>query len=230
MVGGDRACADPCRRHAWAFLQYVLGFRQLGCEVLYVEHLDAKDCIDAAWQPARFAESANVAMFTAGRPLRPAYERGTARTRRGRRDRDVTPRRPRLGRWRDVFVNLSGRFHLHEVMRAARRRVYVDLDPGFTQIWQGKYGVDMNLPGHDAYVTVGLNVGRPDCRVPTLDLPWRGLCPPVVRSQWRPLEQVGDAYTTVADWRGYSPIEWDGTGTGRRPTNSALHRAPSARP
>jgi hypothetical protein len=23
----------------------------------------------------------------------------------------------------------------------------VDLDPGFTQIWQARYGVDMNLPG-----------------------------------------------------------------------------------
>src|SRR5215471_17828063 len=48
---------------AWAFLQYVLGFRQLGCEVLYVEHLDAKDCIDATWQPAPFASSANAAAF-----------------------------------------------------------------------------------------------------------------------------------------------------------------------
>ena len=50
---------------SWAFLQYVLGFRQLGCEVLYLEHLDAKDCIDEQWQPAPFATSANAAVFTA---------------------------------------------------------------------------------------------------------------------------------------------------------------------
>ena len=111
----------------------------------------------------------------------------------------------------DLFVNLSGRFHLRDVMRAARRRVYVDLDPGFTQIWQAQYGVDMNLAGHDAYVTVGLNLGRADCRVPTLGLPWRPLCPPVVRRpNGAPLDEVGDAYTTVADWRGYAPIEWEG--------------------
>ena len=212
MVGGAIAHAPiHAGGYTWTFLQYVLGFRQLGCEVLYVEHLDAKDCIDAAWQPARFAESANVAVFTA------LLDRYDLRASAALIERDGEgaigmPRRAVLD-WAggaDVFVNLSGRFHLHEVMRAARRRVYVDLDPGFTQIWQAKYGADMNLPGHDAYVTVGLNVGRPDCPVPTLDLPWRGLCPPVVRSQWRPLEGVGDSYTTVADWRGYSPIEWEG--------------------
>jgi hypothetical protein len=51
--------------YAWVFLQYLLGFRQLGCEVLYVEHLDAKDCIDGAWQPTAFSSSINVAVFEA---------------------------------------------------------------------------------------------------------------------------------------------------------------------
>jgi len=212
MVGGAIAHAPiNAGGYTWAFLQYVLGFRQLGCEVLYVEHLDAKDCIDAAWQPIDFAESANVALFTAMIDRYGLHGGAALLEREG--EGAVGLSRHAVLDWArdaDVFVNLSGRFHLHEVMRAARRRVYVDLDPGFTQIWQARYGVDMNLPGHDAYITVGLNIGRPDCRVPTLDLAWHALCPPVVRSQWRPLDEVGDAYTTVADWRGYSPIEWEG--------------------
>lgn len=28
--------------YAWAFLQYVLGFRRLGFETYYVEHIEAK--------------------------------------------------------------------------------------------------------------------------------------------------------------------------------------------
>ena len=215
IVGGGIA-RSPINAggYTWAFLQYVLGFRQLGCEVLYVEHLDAKDCIDTDWQPVVFDRSANVAMFSA---LSARYDLdGHAALLQREGDGSVGLSRRAVLEWAgsaDLFVNLSGRFHLHEIMRGARRRVYVDLDPGFTQIWQARYGVDMNLPGHDAYATVGLNIGQPDCPVPTLDLPWRPLCPPVVRSQWRPYGEpgeAGEAYTTVADWRGYAPIEWNG--------------------
>lgn len=195
----------------WAFLQYVLGFRQLGCEVLYVEHLDRAECIDADWRPAAFATSANAAMFTALSARYRLHDRAALLLRDG--DEWVGLPRREVEAWAagaDLFVNLSGRFHLAEILRAPRRRVYVDLDPGFTQIWQAQYGADMNLAGHDAYVSVGLNLGRADCRVPTLGLPWRPLCPPVVRAEWQPSKEMGDAYTTVADWRGYSPIEWDG--------------------
>jgi hypothetical protein len=195
----------------WAFLQYVLGFRQLGCEVLYVEHLDAKDCVDAQWRRAPFGESANAALFEA-LVARYALQDGAALLQRDG-DAAIGLSQREVLAWADgadLLVNLSGRFHLREVLRAVRRRVYVDLDPGFTQIWQAQYGADMNLPGHDAYVSVGLNLGRTDCPVPTLDLSWRPLCPPVVLGEWCPLAEVGRTYTTVADWRGYAPIEWRG--------------------
>lgn len=197
--------------YTWLFLQYVLGFRQLGCEVLYVEHLDAKDCIDRHWRPAPFAASANAALFSALVERYGLAGDAALLQRDGEAWFGVSPRD--VLEWADdadLFVNLSGRFHLREIMRAARRRVYVDLDPGFTQIWQAAYGADMNLAGHDTYVSVGLNLGKADCRVPTLGLSWRTLRPPVVRGQWRPLGDAGAAYTTVADWRGYAPIEWDG--------------------
>jgi hypothetical protein len=198
--------------YTWLFLQYVLGFLQLGCEVLYVEHLDARDCIDTDWHAAPFAASANAALF---RALCERYGLGDGAAllqRDGEGWMGLSHRE--VLAWADgadLFVNLSGRFHLRDIMRAARRRVYVDLDPGFTQIWQARYGADMNLPGHDAHVSVGLNLGGAGCGVPTLGLRWRAIRPPVVRSHWRPLQAVGEAYTTVADWRGYAPIEWEGT-------------------
>jgi hypothetical protein len=197
--------------NTWAFLQYVLGFRRLGCEVLYVEHVDAADCIDADWQRAPFVHSVNAAVMRALIERHSLHGQAALLLRDGAAAVGLSLEEVRA--WADgadLLVNLSGRFHLRDVMRAVRRRVYVDLDPGFTQIWQAQYGSDMNLAGHDAYVTVGLNLGRGDCPVPTLDLPWRTICPPVVRAEWRPVEAVGAAYTTVADWRGYAPIEWDG--------------------
>jgi len=195
--------------YVWSFLQYVLGFRALGCDVLYVEHIETKDCIDRAWQPASFGDSANVAMF---RTLiaRHGLDAALLLT-----DGDAYVGRPRaeVREWvagADLLVNLSGRFHLRDVMDGARRRAYVDLDPGFTQIWQAQYGVDMNLAGHETHFSVGLNLGHADCPIPTLGLTWHPLLPPVVLAEWTPIGPPSARYTTVADWRGYAPVEWQG--------------------
>ncbi|HUI25095.1 MAG TPA: hypothetical protein VL403_03335, partial [Candidatus Kryptonia bacterium] len=51
--------------NAWAFLQYVLGFRALGIETYYVEHLEAKSCWDAQWSLVPFAHSVNAQYFAA---------------------------------------------------------------------------------------------------------------------------------------------------------------------
>jgi hypothetical protein len=197
--------------YTWAFLQYILGLRRLGHQVLYVEELNAAHCVDDDWRPAPFARSANVRSFEAVLVRHGLQDCASLLLRDA--DEHVEMSRADVHRWvdgADLLVNLSGRLHLAEVQRAVRRRVYVDLDPGFTQIWAAQYGVDMNLAGHDAYATVGLNIGRPDCPVPTLDLSWRPLPAPVVLEEWQPAEWGDGAYTTVADWRGYAPVEWQG--------------------
>lgn len=102
------------------------------------------------------------------------------------------------------------------VLGAARRRLYLDLDPGFVQIWQEQYGVDMNLRHHDVYVTVGLNLSAADCPLPTCGIDWQATLPPVVLDEWTTTAPAGTNYTTVADWRGYSPVEWRGVWYGQK--------------
>jgi hypothetical protein len=91
-----------------------------------------------------------------------------------------------------------------------RRRIYLDMDPGYSQIWQEQYGFDMNLSDHDVYVTVGLNLGKPDCPLPTCGIDWQSTLPPVVITEWSTVQPPGKGYSTVADWRGFSPVEWGG--------------------
>ncbi len=203
--------------NAWAFLQYVLGFRHLGFETYYVEHIETKNCIDEEWKPASFAASANVAFFCAVMERFALTEHaallewmGEAHAGLARRDVE------RLAHDTDLFINLSGRFHMASVLSAARRRMYLDLDPGFVQIWQEQYGVDMNLRGHDVYVSVGLNLGASDCPLPTCGIQWHTTLPPVVLDEWTTSEPPGSSYTTVADWRGYSPVEWRGVWYGQK--------------
>ena len=107
----------------------------------------------------------------------------------------------------DGPINGSGRFHLASVLGAVRRRLYLDLDPGFVQIWQEQHGVDMNLRGHEVHITVGLNLGAPDRPLPTCGIQWHTTLPPVVLDEWSPTAPPGNAYITVGDWRGYSDLD-----------------------
>ena len=88
--------------------------------------------------------------------------------------------------------------------------MYLDLDPGHTQIWQEQYGVDMRLRGHDLYLTIGLNLGEPGCPFPTCGVRWEKTLWPIVLSEWATEDFPGPAFTTVANWRDYSWVEWQG--------------------
>ncbi|MBI4515282.1 MAG: hypothetical protein HY699_05630 [Deltaproteobacteria bacterium] len=203
--------------NAWAFLQYVLGFRALGLETFYVEHLGAKECWDEHWRPAAFAASANARSFAEIMRRFGLEGQGALLAFDGDQHVGLSHAQVRqLAGDADLFINMSGRFHLADVLAAARRRVYLDMDPGFTQVWQEQYHVDMNLAGHDAYITVGLNLGQPDCQLPTGGLPWQPIPPPVVLEEWESECGAGGAYTTVADWRGYSEVEWNGVWYGQK--------------
>lgn len=203
--------------NTWAFLQYVLGFRRLGFDTYYVEYLNLKDCLDDDWKPTPFADSANARYF---RTLLDRFDltdhaalleqEGAGYV--GLSHAEIEKLAPDI----DLLVNLSGRLHLKSVLGAVRRRMYVDLDPGYTQIWQEQYGVDMNLRDHDIYVTVGLNLGKPDCPLPTCGLHWETTLPPVVPSEWTTTGPPGIAYSTVADWRGFGPVEWHGVWYGQK--------------
>jgi hypothetical protein len=203
--------------NTWAFLQYVLGFRALGIETFYIEHLEPKAAQDEHGQPTAFEKSFNARYFAA--VMRRFHLEDQAALLQlpgegcvGLSHAEVR----RLTTDADLFINMSGRFHAADILGAARRRLYLDMDPGFTQVWQEQYGVDMNLRGHDTYVTVGLNLGQPDCRLPTSGLRWQTTLPPVVLDEWETAVPPGTVYTTVADWRGYGAVEWNGAWYGQK--------------
>jgi hypothetical protein len=103
-----------------------------------------------------------------------------------------------------------------EILAAAPLRAFLDIDPGFGQIWQ-QLGLHQTFQGHDRYVTIGERIGAADCRVPTCGIEWVTTKPPVELSQWPPQADPGNAFTTVASWRGaFGPLEYEGRTYGLR--------------
>ena len=59
------------------------------------------------------------------------------------------------------LVNISGHLDDEPILAGPRTRVYVDLDPGFTQAWHADPSLSTSRsPGTTTTLTVGLNVGK----------------------------------------------------------------------
>lgn len=177
-----------------AVLQYVYGLRRLGCEVLLVE-------------PVGRLGAEVVDYFEALRIEGAALLRRGSRETAGVAYGELEEFEP------DVLLNLSGLLRDDELRRRAKARVYMDLDPVFTQIWHAQ-GVDMGLGGHTHHVTYGRDLGS---RSVPLDRPWIETDPPVVLDRWPVAKQLEhDAFTTVGNWRSYGSVEWRGATYGQR--------------
>jgi hypothetical protein len=208
------ALANKCRSggEAWVRLSWVLGLQKLGCDVMFVEQIDPANCVDETGAVVPFADSLNRAYFEAvtgefgltGATL--VLGDGPETAGLGLTELES------FAEEADLLVNISGHLKMDSLMRRLRRKAYVDLDPGFTQLWHAGGEPGAVIGGHDRYFTVGENIGTPACRIPTGGIDWRPVRPPVVLDEW-PVAGDGDngRFTTIATWRGpFGPIEHEG--------------------
>lgn len=211
MVAGD-----PWQGGAsWAVLQYVLGLRQLGHEVLIVEPITTQQ-IKPSGAPLEDSENArylsdlvqefglqsHASMLVAGtqQTFGLPFEQLRKRARAS-----------------DLLINISGMLADRELIDPIPARVYLDLDPAFNQLWHSVHGIDMRFEGHTHFVTVGLNLGNPACPIPTCGRTWLKTLQPIVLEQW-PVSASAPLHplTTVANWRGYGSVEFGGSHYGQK--------------
>lgn len=83
-----------------------------------------------------------------------------------------------------------------------RRRVFVDLDPGVTQIQTVQDApLGALLDEYDVHFTIGENIGRPECQVPTGRWTWHPTRQPIDLALWTPRPPVAAApFTTIGRW------------------------------
>jgi hypothetical protein len=98
---------------------------------------------------------------------------------------------------------------------AGSATVFLDIDPGYPQMWHDLGLADL-LTGHQHFITIGENIGRPGCGVPVCGRDWVTTPPPVVLDDW-PVVEGGDSYTSVATWRNaYGTVAFQGSTYGSR--------------
>jgi hypothetical protein len=218
VLAGSLAQKPHLGGHTWVFLQYLLGFRRLGWDVLFLDRLEPAMCVDEGGRPCGVEQSINMRYFLdvmnrfgLNDAYSLSYDRGTHVF--GLQMPDVIERT----RHAAFLLNVMGFLADEDVLASARRRVFLDIDPSVGQMWC-ELGLADIFRGHDAYVTIGENIGRADCDIPTCGLPWLRFRQPVVLDQWPVTPAPANGrFTSIATWRGtYSPIEYRGRTYGQR--------------
>lgn len=220
LLGGSVAQRPGSGGHTWVFLQYLLGLQALGCDPVLVDWLEPGMCTDRAGQPASVERSWNVAYvrdvmerFGLGDRWAILHEDGREVIGMSAAALDAAVGRAAL------LLNVNGFVRHERVFSRVPLRAYLDIDPGFGQMWRA---LDLHDPfeGHDAFVTIGERIGRADCTIPTNGLEWITTPQPVALDHWpaqAPASGAGGAFTSVASWRGpFAPVEYEGVTYGLR--------------
>jgi hypothetical protein len=192
---------------AWAILQYLLGLRRIGCDVLLFEPVDLAG--QTADQSVSYCGEVMERFGLGGRwslvAPRGGATAGMTRSQVLRGAEDA-----------DLLINVSGMLTDQEILDRVAVRVYLDLDPAFVQLWHAD-GLNMHLDSHTHFATIADAIGDPKCPIPTCGRSWIPTLPPVVLEEWPPATQLDhDGFTTVAHWRGYGSIHHEGVHYGQK--------------
>jgi hypothetical protein len=206
LILGGMVAAGPGHGGAtWAALQYALGLRALGHDVLLLDEVRGPGDPDAraaclAQVTAAFGLERRAALLTGGGgAVGATYD-------------DVLT----FATSADLLVNLAGTVHDPAVLEAIPRRLLVDLDPAFTQLWHAQ-GVDVGIASHDRFASVGLRLHADECTVPDGGVAWTPTLPPVVLDAWPVAREAPtEGVTAIANWRSYGTIEHDGVRYGQK--------------
>jgi hypothetical protein len=202
MVAGDPRQGGA----SWAVLQYVAGLEELGHEVMLVEPVPT----------ASLAPGGPVAAYFETLPL---LDGRAALFAEGTEDTVGVPyaRLLEFAAGTDLLLNVSGMLNDERLLEAVPVRAFLDLDPGFNQVWQAT-GTEMGFDRHTHCVSVGVRIGAEDCPIPTLGRRWIPTLPPVALAHWPAAAEAParDAFTSVGHWRSYGSIEHEGVHYGQR--------------
>jgi hypothetical protein len=204
---------------AWAGLQYLLGLRDLGHEVVYLE-----DCGRSSWVFVWEKED-----WTHELDYPAAYVRACLEP-FGLGDRWIYRDNYRsLGMPLDEFLQLCARADLL-IMRAVpfwnwrteyalpRRRAFIDVDPGFTQIAiaNGDTGLAEGIARAERRFTYAQRFGAADCTIPPDGGPWLSTRPPVFLREWPAANGSATHFTSVMRWQGFKEVVHGGISYGQR--------------
>jgi hypothetical protein len=204
---------------AWATLQYLIGLRELGHDVFYLE-----DCGESSWVYDWDKDEWTVELEYPAAYVRECLEPFGFANKWMYRTSEKS-----IGAPLDDFLEYCSGADLL-VMRAVplwvwrkeydlpRRRAFIDVDPGFTQITlaNGDAGLAAGIARCERRFTLAQRIGANDCPIPQTGGPWLKTLPPVAVSEWPVIPQGPRGFSSVMRWQGFKEVQFNGASYGQR--------------
>ena len=181
--------------HLWVYLNWALGLRSLGCQVVWLESVDPETPVHEV-QALTSALKQRLEPYGLAQWLALCSRNGEPLPRTVTKDCMNIEAAAQA----DLLLNVAYRIP-PQIVKRFRRSALLDIDPGLLQIWISKG--ELNVAQHDIYFTTGETVGTPAARFPHCDLQWHYTPPAVFLPAWVPTSANSTApYTTVSAWWG----------------------------
>jgi glycosyltransferase involved in cell wall biosynthesis len=199
---------------SWDYIQYCIGLKQLGHDVYYFEdsgewpyNLDGgisgndwveKDCFKNINYLKKLFDRY-------GLNDRWAYLFPLSGEWFGLSDE----KRNEVLRTADMLINVSGALEKPEKYQSVKKLVYIDSDPGFTQVKLKKTKGDFakRIGAHHCHFSFGEAL-PPFLKDELYD--WKPTRTPIVLSEWDNKKVHQERYTTIMNWTSYKPLVFEG--------------------
>ena len=201
---------------SWS-LQWLVGLRRLGHEVIFVEKSNyAGSCYSPMTRESGDDCSHGLRAVTE-LFMRHGLEDGWcfvdyAGNHHGMSRQEIAE----CFRTADMFLDLGTHGAWMEEASSSGLRVLVDGEPGYTQIRMenGSFGEHRR---YDRYFSNGANIGTPHSSAPNARLDWKPVFNPVVTDLFQPVPPPpGARYSTVMNWQSHAPVQHEGRAYGQK--------------
>jgi hypothetical protein len=204
---------------AWAVLQYLLGFRALGHDVYYLEDCGRSSWV-YIWEKEDWTHELDYPAAYVNACLEPFGLGNRWIYRDNYRSLGVAlPEFLEVCAKADLLIMRASPFwNWRKEYEGPGRRVFMDVDPGFTQITlaNGDQGWVEGVARAERRFTFGQRIGAPDCSIPQNGGPWLKTVPPVFLPEWPEADSEATHFTSVMRWQGFKDVTHDGVAYGQR--------------
>jgi hypothetical protein len=184
----------------WQLLHHLVGFRELGLDVYYIEDNRGAWVFDLAANDTTTNPAANLKILAKvldsyGFQDHWAFFFDSER----KQHFGMDPKRALdLLAEADAAINLCAAISPKDELLRNRCLVYLETDPGDTAVTDPEF-----LAAHRVHFTYGYNIGAPDCVLPVAGIQWHRTRPPVLLNQWLPETAPSEpaVFTTVCTWK-----------------------------
>lgn len=200
-------------------LQYILGLKDLGHEVYFVEKAGYEN---ACYDPEKKVMSNNCSYgINVVSQLFKRFGMGdnwcyvdNSGTYYGQSKQQISE----VFKTADLFIDAGSHGSWAEESASVVVRVLIDGEPGYTQIkWANNLAKGIPIPRYDRYFTHGKNIGTDGNPVPALGIKWEYIYSPVKTDLFIPVPASKQApYSTVMNWQSHPPISYQGKTFGQK--------------